>query len=98
MMSKLFDVSFRKELELVGFEILTLKELYENNDGSFLASSKRLNFYEILFIEQGEGSHFVDFMTYPLQKGDILFIGKNQVYAWQKSRTCKGCAIHWPIW
>ena len=90
MKSKLFDLPFRKDLELVGFEILTLKELYENNDSSFLASFKRLNFYEVLFIEEGEGSHFVDFDIHHFKKGSIIFVGNNQVHAWQKERTSNG--------
>lgn len=93
MKNKPFELQFREELKLVGFEILTLKELYDNNDSSFLASSKRLNFYEILFIEEGEGNHLIDFKTYPFKKGDILFTGKNQVYAWQKELTSSGYVL-----
>ena len=93
MKNKFLELQFRKELEIIGFEILTFKELYQKNDSSFLASPKRLNFYEILFIEEGDGNHFIDFSTYHFKKGNILFIGKNQVHAWQKELRSKGYVL-----
>ena len=90
MGNKIFDLPFSKDIEETGFEILTLKELYEANDGAFLSSMKRLDFYEILFIEEGNGYHNIDFDIYKLKKGSILFIGKKQVHSWQEQLTING--------
>ena len=84
MSNKKFDLPFRKDIEATGFEILTLQELYKINDSSLLASKRRLQFYEILFIEKGNGHHIIDFDTYKLETGSILFIGKSQVHTWQQ--------------
>ncbi len=90
MKKTFFELQFRKDLALIGFEILRIKDLYTYNDNTLLASKKRLNFYEIIFIVEGEAKHFIDFDTYSLKKGDIIFIGKNQVHSWQKQRTFDG--------
>jgi len=90
MKNQFFELQFRKDLALIGFEIMAIKDLYEHNDGQFLASKKRLGFYEIIFLKEGEGNHFIDFDTYEIKRGDILFIGKNQVHSWPKQQTCDG--------
>ncbi|WP_272149706.1 helix-turn-helix domain-containing protein [Tenacibaculum aiptasiae] len=84
---------FREDLEIVGFEILKMKDFYEKYDSSLLASPKILKFYEILFIEDGQGKHFIDFETYSFKRGSILFIGKNQTHSWQEYRSSNGYII-----
>ena len=90
MKNQFFELQFRKDLALIGFEILTIKNLYAHNDDQFLSSRKRLGFYEIVFLKEGKGNHFLDFNSYEIEKGDILFIGKNQVHSWQRKRTFDG--------
>ncbi|MGB0879232.1 MAG: AraC family transcriptional regulator [Polaribacter sp.] len=84
---------FKEDLELVGFEILTMKDFYNKYDASLLIPPKILKFYEILFIEDGDGEHYIDFETYNFKKGSILFVGKNQVHSWQKHRSSNGYII-----
>ena len=84
---------FKEDLELIGFEILTMKGFYEKYNSAFLTPPKVLKFYEILFIEEGEGVHYIDFETYNFKKGSILFVGKNQVHSWQKHRSSEGYII-----
>lgn len=90
---KLPQLLFKDDLELIGFEILTMKSFYEKYDASLLIPPKVLKFYEILFIEHGEGEHYIDFETYNFKKGSILFVGKNQVHSWQKHRSSSGYII-----
>ena len=84
---------FKEDLELIGFEILTMKSFYEKYDASLLVPPKVLKFYEILFIEEGQGKHYIDFETFTFKKGSILFIGKNQIHSWQKHRGSDGYII-----
>ena len=93
MRKQLEKLSFREDLELVGFEILTIKDLYENNDISLLSTTKVIRFYEIIFITDGKGEHQIDFKTYPIEKGNIIFLGKNQVHSWHKDRSNDGFII-----
>ena len=87
------ELLFKEDLELVGFEILTMKNFYEKYDASLLTPPKILKFYEILFIEDGEGEHYIDFETYNFKKGSILFVGKNQVHSWQNTEAVNGYII-----
>lgn len=90
MVDKIEKLPFRGDLELVGFEILTIKDLYKNNDILFLASTKSIQFYEIIFITEGEGEHQIDFKTYLVKKGDVIFVGKNKLHSWKKIRMYNG--------
>ena len=92
-MNKFIDLQFKKDKTLIGFDILSFEELYAQNDNQLLASKKRLGFYEIIFISEGEGTHFVDFDTFHLKQNDILFIGKNQVHAWPNKLTYQGYVL-----
>ncbi|WP_064791360.1 helix-turn-helix domain-containing protein [Shewanella woodyi] len=93
MNKKTPKLSFKKELNLIGFEILSLEELYSRKAPSFLTRSKILQFHIVIFIVEGQGEHFIDFNAHDISKGSIIFIGKNQAHAWQKYRSCEGFAI-----
>ena len=84
---------FREDLEIVGFEIIKIKDLYEKIDLSLLTSVKIIKFYQIIFIEEGKGRHNIDFETYDFKKGSILFVGKNQIHSWQNYRSSDGYIV-----
>ena len=50
----------------------------------------RHNFYEILYITGGEGTHFIDFNAYPIVAGTIYFISPGQVHYWNTSVPLEG--------
>ena len=86
-------LAFREDLQPVGFEIMTLGELYERTDSALLATDKFVRFHEIIFVAGGRGEHRIDFETHHVERGDIVFIGKNQVCAWEKRRRIDGFVI-----
>lgn len=45
----------------------------------------RIRFYAILLILKGEGVHYIDFKKYTYQSGNIIFISKEQVHAFEKN-------------
>ncbi|MBX2880738.1 MAG: AraC family transcriptional regulator [Granulosicoccus sp.] len=53
----------------------------------------RVEFYVLIYIEEGAGKHFVDFTYHPFQAGDFIFIHKDQIQAFDLSHTLKGTAI-----
>ena len=53
----------------------------------------RLAFYLILFITQGTGVHYIDFRSYTYKKGDILFIAKGQVHAFEAQPDVDGVML-----
>lgn len=50
-------------------------------------------FYEILWFQEGTGSHFVDFQEYPILPGTIFFLTPGQVHHFDGSDAYKGLAI-----
>ncbi len=84
---------FREDLEIVGFEVIKIKDLYEKVDLSLLSSVKIIKFYQIIFIEEGKGRHHIDFETYDFKKGSILFVGKNQIHSWQDHQSSDGYIV-----
>ena len=50
-------------------------------------------FYEILWFQEGTGSHFVDFQEYPIHPGTIFFLTPGQVHHFDGSDAYKGVAI-----
>ncbi|MEL6633526.1 MAG: helix-turn-helix transcriptional regulator [Bacteroidota bacterium] len=49
-----------------------------------------VEFYLLLFIEEGEGQHTIDFTTYDYHKGALLTIRKDQIHKFHRSDTVKG--------
>ncbi len=87
------NLLFREDLEIVGFDIIKIKDLYEKIDLSLLTSAKIVKFYQIIFIKEGKGRHHIDFETYDFEKGSVLFVGKNQIHSWQNHRTSDGYTV-----
>lgn len=50
-------------------------------------------FYEILWFQEGEGRHFVDFQEYPVRPGSIFFLTPGQVHHFDGSSDYRGVAI-----
>ncbi len=53
----------------------------------------RHDFYEILYITGGEGTHFIDFNAYPIMAGTVYFISPGQVHYWNTSVPLEGGGI-----
>ena len=47
----------------------------------------------IIFIEQGSGTHMVDFEDYPFRRGSVLFVQREQVHAFDFSNQPQGTAV-----
>jgi AraC family transcriptional regulator, transcriptional activator of pobA len=89
-------VDFDKSKDL-NIQIMSFDELLAN-----LRKSKdhdpyqlhRIEFFLILINTHGSFSHFVDFKSYRLEKGDAIFIAKNQVHHFSKEiKQCRGFCI-----
>jgi AraC-like DNA-binding protein len=76
-------------------EIIELNELFHRRSKMDHDPNKphRVYFYLMLYIEQGEGSHFIDFNHCPFTKGSFIFINKNQIQAFALNSNIKGQAI-----
>ncbi len=80
----LIEFKKRKNSELE-FEIAPFKRLFSwEKMGKLelpLGKIHRVQFNQIIVIEEGSGSHWVDFKEYKYKSGDAILVSKNQVQA-----------------
>ncbi len=57
------------------------------------ADPHRHDFYEILYITGGAGTHFIDLNAYPIKAGTVYFISPGQVHYWNTSVPLEGEGI-----
>lgn len=75
-------------------EILPLSDLYrgktQDHDPQM---AHRVSFYMIICIEQGNGSHMVDFIQYPFDSGTLIFLQPDQVHAFDFAKQPTGYVV-----
>lgn len=71
------------------FAMKRMEDIYINGNGES-DSPHRHNFYTIIFIEKGEGVHFVDFTEYQVEDNTIYFILPGQMHQLKLSAVPKG--------
>ena len=95
-MSDVPHIRFKKDTEhTLEFEIIPLSKLFQQTfpDHDPL-KSHRLNFYVLILVTDGNpGTHFVDFNTYEYQKGNLIFIAKEQVHAFSSLQNNDGYLV-----
>ncbi|TRX48608.1 helix-turn-helix domain-containing protein [Fulvivirga sp. M361] len=73
------------------FDIKILEELVDEFE--FVNQPHRHDFYDILFITEGTGTHTIDFITYEVKPCSIFFLTPGQVHSWDLSHDVKGFSI-----
>ncbi|MDQ4141862.1 MAG: AraC family transcriptional regulator [Bacteroidota bacterium] len=63
------------------------KHLQEHN---FIQKPHKHDFFILLLITQGTGTHTIDFKTYPVTPQTVFFLSPGQVHAWQLSADSAG--------
>ncbi|OEF09775.1 AraC family transcriptional regulator [Aliivibrio logei] len=72
-------------------EIIELSSLYERTSLSHDPEAPhRVSFFMFLYIEEGKGTHMVDFQEYPFRAGSMIFVQREQVHAFDLSLKPKG--------
>ncbi len=85
-------LSFKKNVENVGFEIIRLSEFYSRIDKN-RQRAHIINFYAVLCITEGNGVHEINFESYPYDRDSLLFINKGQHHKWVDYENTKGYII-----
>lgn len=71
-----------------------LKSMHDSEETTnSIYNFHRFEYYTMLLITEGEGSHFIDYKNYFLKKGSFLFIAKNQVQKYEENSKLKGIVI-----
>ena len=93
-MSNLEQIEFiNEEGQNKGFEIISLKSFFESVDESFIKTSYRTSFYNLIFITGGKGVHEIDFLEYTIKAGDLLMISRNRVHRYSEFDSLEGYLI-----
>lgn len=94
-MKDLLEIKFLSSLENDGFEIITLDKLLGKYDlqNHYMTKPHRIKFYNILYFTSGDDYHYVDFKEYPVKKGSLIFLNKNQIHSFSKTANYKGYII-----
>lgn len=75
-------------------DIVELENLYSRTDLDHSPYAPHLvEFYIMLLIQEGSGSHMIDFTEYKCKKGTLLTIRKDQIHKFSKSKSIKGKII-----
>lgn len=59
----------------------------------FIREPHKHNFYIILIVTQGTGSHTIDFKEYEVKPGTVFFMTPGQVHSWELSKDADGFVI-----
>ncbi|MCC9135437.1 helix-turn-helix domain-containing protein [Pontibacter silvestris] len=60
---------------------------------AFIQKPHKHDFYIVLLVTYGTGTHTIDFKTYPVKPGTVFFLSPGQVHSWQLSVDAKGTII-----
>ena len=85
----------KKEKTDLEYEIFTFSNLFSRSEHLDFSLEKphRVDFYHILYITKGRGTHILDFHPYHYREGSILFISKGQVHAFEVRPDVDGFII-----
>ncbi|GAB3656696.1 helix-turn-helix transcriptional regulator [Echinicola sediminis] len=56
----------------------------------FIQQPHKHDFYIVLLLTQGTGSHTIDFTTYTVGPGSVFFLSPGQVHCWELSKDSEG--------
>lgn len=90
------NISFQGQEKTMEFEFLSLSNLFDRVKVGLDHNPSlphRINFFALLMVTNGTGSHQIDLETYPLEKGSLLKIAKGQVHAFQENPQYEGFLI-----
>ncbi|MGB3145680.1 MAG: AraC family ligand binding domain-containing protein [Maribacter sp.] len=95
-MKNIPNISFQSAENSNDFEFLNLSNLFsriftdlDHNP----ALPHRINFFALLIVTKGTGTHQIDLIEYNLKAGSVLKIAKGQVHAFQNNPQYEGFLI-----
>ncbi|WP_205501881.1 helix-turn-helix domain-containing protein [Rufibacter psychrotolerans] len=74
-----------------GFHVVDLQAHRQKH--AFVQAPHKHDFYLLLHIRQGQGTHTIDFTTYDLRPNSVFFLTPGQVHAWDLSPDTQGTLL-----
>lgn len=78
--------------QLEGFNICSLEDFSVHVKS--LRHNHRHDFYSLLIIESGFGSHTIDSISYKIKKNRIFLMTYGQIHSWEELKNAKGFMIN----
>lgn len=82
-----FRMGLETTYEKIPFEYLNFSAAPALSQATY---PHRHNFYEVLYVTGGVGTHFIDFNAYPIEPNTFYFISPGQVHYWETSVPIEG--------
>jgi AraC-like DNA-binding protein len=82
-----------ERLSKLGIEWLTLSELRRRVPPQSLLMPERLDFFVVLLVTEGVGTHRVDFVQGQLSPGSLVFVRPGQIQQWSPGEQWEGSLI-----
>ncbi len=82
-----------QRLARLGIELMTLGDLRQRVSPRRLATPERVEFFMLLLVDRGRGTHVIDFLQVALQPGSLLFVRPGQVQQWQPGDGLAGTLL-----
>lgn len=79
-----------RRLARAGIEVMTLEALWQRVPRSVMVRAERIDFFMLMLIDGGRGTHMVDFVQFPLQAGSLVFVQPGQVQQWHPRPGLRG--------
>lgn len=74
----------------VQFDIIKLEDLYTRKDiNHSIETNHKVEFYILMLVEDGLGSHTIDFNDYECSTGTLLTIRKDQIHKFSAKNSLK---------
>lgn len=73
----------------VGFDYSPLEKVLADV-GAMLTIAHRHDYYEVIWFTEGSGRHFVEFAAHEVSPNTLLFLGRNQIHAFENVSGFKG--------
>ncbi len=73
--------------------IFNLKQVISSQKSLVSVAHHHL-FYQILFITNGVGKHYIDNQMYKVKKGDLFFLAPGQVHKWDFNENTEGYVLN----
>jgi len=77
---------------LAGMVLRHMEHIYEQAKGQ-PDQPHRHDYYTVIWMQQGQGSHHIDFKEYPLQNNALFFVGPGQVHQLVATAPPKGLVL-----
>lgn len=79
-------------LAALGVEPMSVAEL-RRKAGARLSQPERVDFFMLMLVTAGQGVHTVDFLSWPVRPGTVIFVQPGQVQQWQAEDAYEGALV-----